>query len=646
VIVATAGHVDHGKTSLVKALTGVDTDRLELEKERGMSIDLGFAHAELGGRTIGFVDVPGHERFIRNMAAGVACIDVALLVVAADDGPMPQTVEHLAILGWLGVPRCIVALTKVDRVDRAQSEAARAAIVDLLAHGPFRAAPIVAVTPPSGAGLDALRAELVTAADAQRSRPAAGRFRLAIDRCFSIAGAGTVVTGAVVAGRTAVGDLLCVSPHRHAVRVRAIQIHGRSVAEASQGERCALNLSGSEVRRTAIARGDWIVDPAAHAPTERVDVQLGTAAALARPLRHDAPVQLHLGAATVGARVALLRGRALEPGAEALAQLVLERPIGALHGDRFIVRDPAANRTLGGGRVIDPFGWPRGRAKPERLAELEALAAGDAAAALAARLAQAPSGIDFDRFAQARNLTLPEATSVLQRQQAITVIQANRAIDRTEAVALASGHRAWVLPSSSWHALQAAVVDALADLHRHEPDRLGAPESAVLAEVGKTAPQPLVHAAFLALLERGEIVRDGFSIRLPDHRAELAVADAALLERVCGLLQAAGLRPPIVGDLATALAVELPTLLGRLVDLARRGHLVQVAKNRFFMPATVAELARLAGELAAAAPAAGFDAAAYRDRSGLGRNLTIEVLEFLDRSGVTRFRDGRRHLIE
>ena len=645
-IVATAGHVDHGKTTLVKALTGIDTDRLEVEKARGMSIDLGFAHTELGGRTIGFVDVPGHERFIRNMAAGVASIDLALLLVAADDGPMPQTLEHLAILGWLGVPHCIVALTKVDRVDRAQADAARAAIAELLAHGPFRAAPIVAVTPPSGAGLDALRAELTTAAAACRSRPPAGRFRLAIDRCFSVAGAGLVVTGAVVAGRTAVGDLLCVSPHGHPVRVRAIQIHARPADEASQGVRCALNLSGSDVRRPAIARGDWIVDPSAHAPTDRIDVRLGASAALARPLRHDASVQLHLGAATVGARIALLGDRALEPGAEAFAQLVLERPLGALHGDRFIVRDPAANRTIGGGRVIDPLGWPRGRAKAERLAELEALAAPDAADALAARLAQAPSGIDFHRFAQARNLTAMEAASVLRQQQAITVIQANHAIDRAERTAFDSGQRAWVLGSSSWQALLASVVDALAELHRREPDRLGAPESAVLAQLGRRAPDPLLRAAFFALLERGEVVRDGFSIRLPGHRAQLAADDAAFLERVCDVLQGAGLRPPIVGELAAALGLELPIVIGRLVDLARRGHLVQVAKNRFFMPATVAELARLARELAAAAPAAGFDAAAYRDRSGLGRNLTIEVLEFLDRSGVTRFRIGRRRLIE
>ena len=251
-----------------------------------------------------------------------------------------------------------------------------------------------------------------------------GRFRLAIDRHFTLAGAGTIVTGTIVTGDTRVGAALTVSPHGSAVRVRGIEVQGRPVNAARAGERCALNLAGVALKGTAIARGDWVVDPAAHAPTDRLDVRLGAARDLDRPLRHDALLQLHLGAATVGARVALLERRPLEPGASGLAQLVLDRPIGALHGDRFIVRDAARNRTAGGGSVIDPFGRVRGRARPERLAELGLLALAAPAEALAALLDQSVAAIDLDRFCHARNLDASEAHRLLQDKRGLTVVQA------------------------------------------------------------------------------------------------------------------------------------------------------------------------------------------------------------------------------
>jgi selenocysteine-specific elongation factor len=646
-IVATAGHVDHGKTTLVKALTGIDTDRLAEEKRRGMSIDLGFAHADLGaGVPISFVDVPGHDRFIRNMAAGVAAVDVALLVVAADDGPMPQTHEHLAILEWLGVPRCIVALTKIDRIDDARADAARAETAALLATTRYRGAPILAVAAPAAIGLDGLRAALRTPFDSAGSARVHGRFRLAVDRHFTLAGAGTIVTGTVVAGSAVVGAALIVSPHGTAVRVRGIQVQGRPVDAARTGERCALNLAGTELKRTAIGRGDWIVDPAAHAPTDRLDVRLGAARDLDRPLRHDALLQLHLGATTVGARVALLERRTLEPGATGLAQLVLERPIGALHGDRFIVRDAARNRTAGGGSVIDPFGPVRGRARPERLAALGALALPTPAEALSALVDQSMAAIDIHRFSQARNLGANEADDLVRGKQALTVVHAGRVATGSAAGPSGPTATSWAVATIRWRALLDTLGASLDQLHDAEPDRVGATESDLTQRIAADPLAPLVPAALATLLAGGTIVRDGFCLRRPGHRARLSNADQALLDRVCAQLHAAGLRPPIVGDLAAALETPLPALLGDLVSLARRGHLVQVAKNRFFLPATVHALADIATELARSAGDAGFNAAAYRDRSGLGRNLTIEVLEHLDRTGVTRFRDGRRRLTE
>ena len=646
-IVGTAGHVDHGKTTLIGALTGIDTDRLAEEKRRGMSIDLGFAHADLGdGTIVSFVDVPGHDRFIRNMAAGVAAVDLALLVVAADDGPMPQTREHVAILEWLGVPHCIVALTKVDRVERPQVDAARAATAVLLAPTRYAGAPIVAVAAPTGSGLDELRAALRQAAFVKgASKQPSGCFRLAIDRHFTLAGAGTVVTGTVVAGRCAVGDTLVVTPHGTPVRVRGIEVHGRALDAVCAGERCALNLAGAELKRTSIARGDWVVDTDAHAPTDRLDVRLGADRDLERPLRHDALLQLHLGTASVGARVALLERRPLEAGSAALAQLVLDRPIGALHGDRFIVRDAAHHRLAGGGIVIDPFVRARGRARPERLAELGALEEPNAAEALAALLARTLAPIDLDRFGQARNLDTSETDEVLRNIRALTVVRGHRIADGTASPPPGAAASLWGVATPRWLALRDALVARLDALHAAEPERIGATEPELAQQLRADPLYPLIPAALAALRADGTIVRDGFCVRRPAHRAQLSDADQALLDRVGVQLQSAGLRPPIVGDLATALATPLPTLLGDLVSLARRGHLVQVAKNRFFLPATVHALGDIAADLAREAGPDGFDAAAFRDRSGIGRNLTIEVLEHLDRTGVTHFRDGRRRMV-
>ncbi|MEO7336397.1 MAG: selenocysteine-specific translation elongation factor, partial [Caldimonas sp.] len=428
-IVATAGHVDHGKTSLVTALTGIDTDRLDEEKRRGMTIDLGFAHADLGdGTLVGFVDVPGHERFIRNMVAGVASVDLALLVIAADDGPMPQTIEHLAILEWLGVRACIVALTKVDRVSDARLAEVGRGIEALLAAGPFRDAAIVPVATPSGHGIDALKGALREAASGNVAKPVHGHFRLAVDRSFVVAGAGLVVAGTVVAGAARVGDALLASPRGLAVRVRAIERHGKPADRASTGQRCALNLAGLDVQRGAIERGDWIVAAHAHRPTDRIDVRLEASSTLARSLRQGASVQLHLAAATVPARLALLDRESIEPGHSALAQLVLERAIGALHGDRFVIRNAAENRTLGGGRVIDPFGPARGRSRPERRAELEELDHADAATVIAARLARSPEGFDLAHVLQARNLTAADGAALLADAGAILVDSTRAAV--------------------------------------------------------------------------------------------------------------------------------------------------------------------------------------------------------------------------
>ncbi|WP_290650253.1 selenocysteine-specific translation elongation factor [Aquisalimonas sp.] len=629
-IIATAGHVDHGKTSLVKALTGVDTDRLEEEKRRSLTIEPGFAYVQAGSdQLLGFVDVPGHARFIRNMLAGISVLDFALLVVAADDGPMPQTAEHVAILELLGLQQGAVAITKIDRVAPGRVGAVADEVATLLAGGRLREAPVFSVAPPIGRGIAALRDHLLTISRTLAAHPANGYFRMAVDRSFTLSGVGRVVTGAVSAGTTQVGDQLVISPQGISVRIRGIHSNGQRSESARAGMRCALNITASDTRHAEAGRGDWLVAGPAHAPTAMFDTRLQVLATEQRPLCHWAPVRLHIGAAAVNARAVPLEGRHIEPGAMGLAQLVLDCPINAVHGDRFVLRDPSAQRTVAGGLVVDPFAVKRGRSKPERRARLSAMSGSTPRGALSALLAIDSAGVNLDCFTRAYNLTQEEAQTLYQ------ALPMQRIVHGEGAIGLTPGH---------WQALRERVRAALHDQHAQHPASLGLSEAALVTRLGEMDAPPAIRAAIRSMLAQGEAVRDGFSLRLPDHQPRLSTSDAALLEAVCEVLRCANLRPPVVGKLAESLEMEQIALRESLERFAHLGYLVRVAPNRFFLPETLAALARIAAELAAESLEGTFDAAAYRDRSGIGRNVTIQVLEFLDRAGITRFAGDRRSM--
>ena len=640
-IVATAGHVDHGKTTLVHALTGVDTDQAPESRARGMTIDLGFASARLGGHTpASFIDVPGHERFVRNMLAGVAAIDLALLVVAADDGPMPQTREHLAILHLLGVPRLAVVLSKIDRVDAVRLAQARQETTALLAGGPHADAPVFPVAAAAGVGLEALRTHLITEAAARAAvtsaQAAAGRFRLAIDRSFAIAGSGRVVTGAVLAGALQVGDAVLLQPAGTRLRVRSLQVLNQAVDRVQAGQRCAVNLAGADLRRAEPQRGDWLVADDAdapgaidHPPSQHLDVRLQWLPGAQPAAGPRAQLLLHLGAAALPARLVPL---GMLAGQGALARLLLDRPVSAAWGDRFILRDAAANRTLGGGRVIDAHGPQRGRARPQRLAQLTALAITDPAAALQALLAAdtgpAAALVDLDHVSRARGLR-PDEARALHQQLGLHTLRSGAALRG--------------LSASRWQAWQARLLQVVDDWHQQQPDSLG-PDLTALRQQLQLGPAdlPLLQAGLRAALDAGTLVRDGLCHRRPQHRPVLAPADADLLARTTAVLAPAGLRPPIAGDLAPQLGLALADLHDSLARLVARGLLVRLAPNRYYLPATVAQLEAEARALASASADGAIDAAAYRDHTGIGRNLTVQVLEFLDRAGITRF-DGTHH---
>ncbi|MEX2644355.1 MAG: selenocysteine-specific translation elongation factor [Acetobacterales bacterium] len=630
-IVATAGHIDHGKTLLVKALTGVDADRLPEEKVRGMSIDLGFAYAPIGpgNEVLGFVDVPGHEKFVRNMLAGVPGIDVALLVVAADDGPMPQTREHLAILDLLDISAGVVAITKTDRVDASRLRAVEREIADLLAGTALDGAPVFAVSAVTGAGVDALRDHLHAAAGEGTAIRPDGWFRLAVDRRFTVAGAGLVVTGTVLSGFVRPGDELLLAPEGVPVRVRGLRAQDRDAGSATVGQRCALNIAGSDLRRTDVRRGQWLVSGAIHAPTARIDLRLRVLPSEQRSLKHWTPVHVHIGADDIPARVAVLEGREIAPGQTGLAQLVLDRATVALFGDRPVLRDQSATRTIAGGTVIEPFGATRGRARPERLALLRAQETPDAAAALAGALPLSPEGVPLARFELARNLS-PEAAARLRAGTDMAVAGATGA------------ETAFSLPA--WEDTRTALVKALEVWHGNRPDHPGPQAGPLRKSMTPPPPRPLFDAALDALVAEGAIGRTGPGLQRAGFRPTLPPEDARLWTLVGPVLDKGGMQPPVVHDMARDLGVDPENLRRFLRRAAAFGLVAGVADNRFLKPVYLRRLAEIA-ETLAREKAAGFDARMFRDRAGVGRNITIQILESFDAAGFTRRSGDLRTLV-
>ena len=624
-ILATAGHIDHGKTALVRALTGVDADRLPEEKRRGLTIDLGFAYTTLpDGTELGFVDVPGHERFLPNMLAGVLSIDRVLLIVAADDGPRPQTLEHLDVLELVGIAEVTGVITKIDRVPDERRHEVEAEVAALLADAGYGGSPICPVSSLTGDGIPALAEHLRdsarAAAAARTERPISGRFRMAIDRAFSLSGIGLVVTGTAAAGRVAVGDRLLVSPRGIEVRVRGIHAHNRQAGEASASDRVALNLAGSFPEGGEPGRGDWVIDPALHKPVSRVDLRLTVSRAAPAPLRDGLPVHFHLGTEDLVGRLAVLGARTIAPGESGFAQVDFERPIAALWGDRVVIRDHMARHTLAGGRVLDPGAPRRGRQRPERLLALAALAEPDAGDALE-RLVEAAGAVALAPFALARNLPQDEVEALAEAAGFARI---------------GAGEAALALSAARLAQLVEAIVAALAEWHRAQPDALGAARGALFARLRGQAPEAALDAALTASIAASRVVRDGAVLRLPEHQPRLGREDERLWERVRPLLADGGLRPPRVRELAGALGLEPEPLTRFLKRVERFGRVAPVAPNRFFLPETVARLADLAAAMAEESPERSFTAMAFKDRSGIGRNLTIEVLEYLDRVGVTR----------
>ena len=564
-VLGTAGHVDHGKSTLVRALTGMDPDRLKEEKARGMTIDLGFAWGQLPPlapaalpETIGIVDVPGHIDFIKNMLAGIGGIDAAMLVIAADEGVMPQTREHLAILDLLGVAGAVVVLTKVDRVDDPEwLELVQMEVSDLLAPTHLHGAPIVSVSAVTGLGLAVLKerlAHLVAGLPPRRNR---GVPRLAVDRVFSLSGFGTVGTGTLLDGELRVGDTVEILPAQLNARIRSLQTHRQPVEVGRAGSRLAVNLTGPRVDQ--LQRGDVVAHPATLQPTRLLDAQFCLLAAAPRPLKHNQTVDLFVGAAELRAVVRVLGSETIEPGQQGWVQLRLERPAVAVPGDRFILRQPSPSATLGGGRVLSA--QPRRRWRrfdPQVLQRLATLARGQPDEVLLqsldslqmAFLATLRAAVDLEPE------VAEEALQGLLRQQRLRM--------------LAAGGEMLLVSHSAWQRFDASLVAAATEYHRQFPLRRGMPRSEARGRLQRllpsaTLPVRAFNLLLDGLIQSGAVEGDDVSLRLPAFRPLLTPAQQQRVERLLAAFAAAPSSPPIVQEVLQLLGQERE-LLEYLVD--------------------------------------------------------------------------------
>ena len=599
-VVGTAGHIDHGKSTLITALTGIDPDRLEEEKRRGMTIDLGFAHMTLpGGREVGIVDVPGHARFMRNMLAGAHGLDAALLVVAADEGVMPQTREHLDVLDLLDVKRGLVVLTKRDLVDAEWLALVEQEVAKALRGTSLDGARRLAVSAVTGEGLPELVAALGALLEGAEARPDLGRPRLPIDRVFLMSGFGTVVTGTLVDGSVRVGDEMEVVPGGRRVRVRGLQRHNAKVESAGPGNRVAANLSG--VEKAELSRGDVLAGMGTLRETRRVDARVRVLPSAAQAVRHGAAVQLHTGTAEAPARVILLEGDEIPPGGEGWVQLYLERPIAAVDQDRFVLRVPSPATTVAGGVLVDvaPRRHPRQDSAVRR--SLERRASGNV---LEEELRKYPRG-----------------TTVAALLKATTAAHAD--VDRLQARRVGD----WIFSDDAWKSIASRAGEELAAYHAAFPYRAGMAREELRSRLG--VPAASFPAVMQGLMEDGRAVERNGSIASPEHSVALETESGPARELV-RLLDEQPFAPPSLSEAATRAGAGDELVRA----LAQRGDIVRVSDDVAFTGAAYASAVALVKEIVAAEGSV--TVARLRDRMAASRRPVLALLEHLDALRVTR----------
>jgi selenocysteine-specific elongation factor len=625
-ILGTAGHIDHGKTSLVKALTGIDCDRLPEEKARGITIDIGFAILDLPPFRLGIVDVPGHERFVKNMLAGATGIDLAVLVVAADDSIMPQTREHLEILRLLGLRHGVIALTKCDLVDETTREVVELEVRELV-HGTFlENAPLIATSAHTGKGIPELKAAIAEACRKVEENVGKRWFRLAIDRSFIVQGHGTVITGSVTSGSVRVGDEVEWLPRGDRVRVRSLQNHDQTVDEVHRGQRAAINLAG--VHHEDVIRGQELATPGYLVPSRVMTVRLQCLADMKRPIKHRMPVRFHIGTSEIMCTVALLDADALEPGQWGLAQIFLDEPAMGVWGQPFVLRESSAAQTLGGGQVLQPAARKIRRRHLEMLERIERLWTGDARQrVLTVAWFSAFGGFTVPELVRGAGIGPDEAADLVARLK-----------EEGELMEMAiGGARRILLHKDMVTELEARILSALDRLHEQFPLMSTHDRQKVQSQLDYVGDDPLVHATVERLIGGKKLVGDLRRIGRADFKPKLSDNLRKLKDKLVAAYLTARFQPPEPSSFTNQAGGNAANLKDLFDVCVAEGYLTYIADDIYLHTDIDSEMRRLVRDKLAEGK--GLTVAEIRDMLGTTRKYAVPLCEYLDRVGVTR-RDG------
>ena len=622
IILGTAGHIDHGKTSLIKALTGIETDRLKEEKQRGITIELGFAPITLpSGLRLGLVDVPGHERFVKNMVAGATGIDLVLLVIAADEGVMPQTREHLDICQLLGVKDGVVALTKTDMVDEEWLEMITADVKDYLTGTFLEDAPVVPFSALTGSGKEEMISSIESAAREIPGRSDSGIFRLPVDRVFTMKGFGTVVTGTLASGSISTGEEILFLPGDRKTKLRGLQVHGDSVSVSSAGARTALNLQG--IDKEEIHRGQTAVRDGVLKSTLMLDAKISLLSSAPRPLKNRERVRLHLYTAEIMTRTTILEGEVILPGEEGLIQLRLEEPAIALPGDRFVIRSYSPMATIGGGHILDPLPGKHRRNRPPVIDRLQRLEEGTLQDRVEVYLEEAGDyGLEAANLSVRTGLDTPEMKKML-----------SELADESKIVLAVIGDGTLAYSAASFDRIKDRLLAALEKFHKANPAKAGLGRDELRSRIARELPDRPYRNLLEALEEQGLIALDGDTVRIGSHEAKLTPEQEALAGKILKLLEktqvSAPFLPEIIEDLKAPLA-DLKTVLNLLAD---RGDLVRIKDDYFIV--TGAHESLLKGVEEYFNTKQEMALADFREIVNTTRKWMIPLLEYLDRTQVT-----------
>lgn len=621
IILGTAGHIDHGKTSLIKRVTGVNTDRLKEEQQRGITIELGFASLDLPEDLhIGIVDVPGHEKFVKNMVAGASGIDLVAMIIAADEGVMPQTVEHLEICSLLGIRRGMVVLTKIDMVDEEWLELVREDVAEFLEGTFLEDSPMVAVSSSTGKGIDEFVKVLGEVARDAPERSPINLFRLPVDRVFTMRGFGTVITGTLISGQVKVGDTIMIYPSKITSKVRGLQAHNESVEEASSGMRTAINFQGLD--RSIVQRGDVVSTPDALVPSYMADAMVQYLKSNKKPIKNRTRVRFHSGTSEVLGNLILLESDDLAPGEAAAAQLRLDSPVTLVRDDRFVLRSYSPVRTIAGGRILDPAPPKHKRLRPQVIADTRALVDADPAALISHHVKGAGyRGVSFPELKVVANLSDKPLNAALQG------LLTDRTIIQTD-----KENRVFI-HGAIFEKLKSEIQERLDNYHQQNPLKAGMSKEEIKSKLPQVLSVKLFNMVLQSMVKDGEVIQEERTVRSASHAVSLGIDQAAVKEKILAAYKDGGLRPPYFKDLQQELDVDGVRSRDVLNLLVEDGSLIKVKDDLLFDSEALWDLkARLKAYFAKHSD---LSAADFKEMTGLSRKYLIPLLEYFDAANMT-----------